>query len=153
MHLPGTINERIGDLRTNKGLQQKELADMVGVSTSQLSRIESGETKSINAETIAKLAKVFGVSSDYILGLTTVSTPKSYDISELGLSENFVRNLLRIEKIGASPILNLLLAHKRFPSLVLQMKAYFYDETAMGVLGIQNMFDIATASPENLREK
>ena len=33
-------------------------------------------------------------STDYILGLSTLSVRKSYDISELGLSEGAVRGLV-----------------------------------------------------------
>ena len=40
------------------------------------------------------MAKEFKVSTDYILGLSTVSVRKSYDISELGLSEGAVRGLV-----------------------------------------------------------
>ena len=152
MYLPGTVNERIGDLRTSKGLQQKELAEMIGVSASQLSRIENGETTNINAETIAKLAKALQVSTDYILGLTTVSVPKSYDISELGLSEGAVKNLLIIKSSGATSVLNRLLGHKRFPTLITQIKTYFYDERAMGIVGVNEMFELATASLEDMRK-
>ena len=152
MYLPGTVNERIGDLRTSKGLQQKELAAMIGVSASQLSRIENGETTNINADTIAKLARALNVSTDYILGLTTVSVPKSYDISELGLSESAVKNLLIIKSYGATPVLNHLLGHKRFPTLITHIKAYFYDEVAMGIIGINEMFELATTSLEDLRK-
>lgn len=153
MYLPGTVNERIGDLRTSRGLQQKELAEMIGVSASQLSRIENGETTNINSETIAKLAKALNVSTDYILGLTTVSVPKSYDISELGLSEGAVKNLLMLNIGGAAPILNRLLEHKRFPTLVHQMKSYFYDEMAMGVLGVNEMYEMVAASLDDLRKE
>lgn len=41
------------------------------------------------------------------------------------------------------PILNRMLAHKRFPSLITQIKSYFYDETAMGVMGRNALFDMA----------
>lgn len=152
MYLPGTVNERIGDLRTSKGLQQKELAEIIGVSASQLSRIENGETTNINAETIAKLAKALQVSTDYILGLTTISVPKGYDINELGLSEGAIKNLLIIKSYGATTVLNHLLGHKRFPALITQIKAYFYDKVAMGIIGINEMFEMATTSLEDLRK-
>lgn len=153
MYLPGTVHERIGDLRTSKGLQQKDLAEKIGVSASQLSRIETGEVKTVNSDTLIKLAQALQVSTDYILGLTIVSTPKSYDISELGLSEGTVKNMLILKNIGATPMLNRLLEHKRFPSLILQIKAYFHDEVAMGVLGVNKMFELATASLEDLRKE
>lgn len=84
--------------------------------------------------------------------LTTVSVPKSYDISELGLSEGAVKNLLIIKNYGATPILNCLLGHKRFLALITQVKAYFYDEVAMGIIGVNEMFELATASLEDLRK-
>ena len=62
------------------------------------------------------VAKEFKVSTDYILGLSTVSVRKSYDISELGLSEGAVRGLVT----GAVDvqILNRLLEHRNFPKLI-----------------------------------
>ncbi len=113
MYLPGTVGERIADLRSLKGWNQKELANRMELAPSQLSRIENGETKNISGDILIKLAKEFRVSADYILGLTTVSVPKSYDISELGLSEGAVKGLAT----GAVDveILNRLLEHKSFP--------------------------------------
>ena len=87
MYLPGTIYERIGDLRTSRGWSQKKLSEITGIVTSQISRIETGVIENISSDILIKLARAFGVSADYILGLTTISTPKSYDISELGLSD------------------------------------------------------------------
>jgi len=48
MYLPGTVGERIADLRSLKGWDQKELAARIKLAPSQLSRIESGETKNIS---------------------------------------------------------------------------------------------------------
>ena len=45
MYLPGEIHERIGDLRSSKGLSQKELSEIIGIVPSQLSRIESGKSR------------------------------------------------------------------------------------------------------------
>ena len=113
MYLLGTVGERIADLRSVKGWNQKELAKRMELAPSQLSRIESGETKNISSDILVKLAKVFHVSTDYILGLTTVSVPKSYDISELGLSEGAIKGLV-MGTVNAE-ILNRLMEHKSFP--------------------------------------
>ena len=152
MSLPGTPNDRIGDIRTFNNLTQKELSGLAGISPSQLSRIESGEIKNISSDILIKLAKALHVSTDFILGLTTIRTPKSYDISELGLSEGAVKNLLIIKNSGATSVLNRLLGHKRFPTLVTQIKAYFHDERAMGIIGVNEMFELATASLEDMRK-
>ena len=44
MALPGTPGQRISDLCNGNHITQKELAEKIGVSASQLSRIVSGET-------------------------------------------------------------------------------------------------------------
>ena len=116
MELPGTPNDRIGDLRTKKDLSQKELCELADISPSQLSRIERGEIKNISGDILVKLAKALNTSTDYILGLTIIRTPKNYEIGELGLSEDAVKNLLIIKNSGATSVLNRLLGHKRFPN-------------------------------------
>lgn len=87
MALPGTPGQRISDLCNGNHITQKQLAKKIGVSASQLSRIVSGETKTVSSDILIGVAKEFKVSTDYILGLSNISVRKSYDISELGLSE------------------------------------------------------------------
>ena len=144
MYLPGTINERIGDLRTSKGFSQKKLAEMIEVAPSQLSRIESGETRHISSDILIKLAKAFGVSADYILGLTKISAPKSYEISELGLSEGAVKAMVT-GKIDVQ-ILNQLIEHKTFPYLLYLIKAYFDDSMSVGIMARNDVINMATAA-------
>ena len=61
--------ERLKLLRNDKDLDQKDLADFLGVVQQTYSRYESGEI-SITAEASVKLSKFYGVSTDYLLGLT-----------------------------------------------------------------------------------
>lgn len=62
------IGDRIRELRTERGLSQKELADKIGVATNTVSQYESGKSKtSINV--LAKLAVVLDTTTDYLLGL------------------------------------------------------------------------------------
>ena len=71
--LPGTPGERISDLCNGRHISQKELAKRIGVSAPQLSRIVSGETKTLSSDILIDVAKEFKVSTDYILGLSEVS--------------------------------------------------------------------------------
>ncbi|WP_252755726.1 helix-turn-helix domain-containing protein [Phocaeicola vulgatus] len=48
MALPGTPGQRISDLCNGNHITQKELAEKIGVSASQLSRIVSGETRTVS---------------------------------------------------------------------------------------------------------
>lgn len=54
------------------GISRSELARRLGITPSQISRIINGDTKTISSEILIALAKEFGVSTDYILGLTDV---------------------------------------------------------------------------------
>lgn len=65
---------RIRDLRTDKDLNQTEIAKMLGMSQTGYSKYETGEND-IPTEILIKLAAFYGTSVDYLLGLTTDSTP------------------------------------------------------------------------------
>ncbi len=86
-----SVGYRVKVLRENQFISQKQLAEIIHVTPSQISRLERGETTNAGTELIIAIAKHFRVSTDYLLGLTPVSTQKSYDISTLGLSEEAVR--------------------------------------------------------------
>ena len=151
MALPGTPGQRISDLCNGNHITQKELAEKIGVSASQLSRIVSGETKTVSSDILMGIADVFKVSTDYILGLSNISVRKSYDISELGLSEGAVKGLVT----GAVDveILNRLLEHKRFPRLIGLIRIYFQDTAAKGIMARNQLIEMATASLTDLMKE
>ncbi|MCL2861399.1 MAG: helix-turn-helix domain-containing protein [Firmicutes bacterium] len=60
---------RIKELREEKGLTQKQLANQIGVDQRTISSYEIGHTEP-DIKTIRKLCKIFDVSADYLLGLT-----------------------------------------------------------------------------------
>lgn len=60
--------ERLKDLRIEKGLTQGQLAKRTGISRSAITMWEQ-RTRIPSAVAIIILAKFFGVSSDYLLGL------------------------------------------------------------------------------------
>ena len=62
------LNERIKMLRTENHISQSQLAKALGVSQKAVSLWESGD-RVPSATVIASLAKYFGVSADYLLGL------------------------------------------------------------------------------------
>lgn len=80
--------ERIKELRTKKGLSQAQLAKILNIDRSTVNKYESGQSRPIRY--INKLADLFGVSADYILGLDDKNgkeqalPPKSVKIPVLG---------------------------------------------------------------------
>ncbi|MBN1286268.1 MAG: helix-turn-helix transcriptional regulator [Anaerolineae bacterium] len=63
------LGDRVKVARIAKDWGIRQLAQMSGVEPSAISRIESGESLYPTAQTIANLAQVLNVSSDYLLGL------------------------------------------------------------------------------------
>lgn len=61
--------KRIRDLREDKDLSQKKLAEILNISQSTYSRYESGYLD-VPSEVLIALSLFYGVSVDYILGLT-----------------------------------------------------------------------------------
>lgn len=149
--LEGHPGDRIGDLRTNLGMTKKELSQKTGIDASQITRIENGSLKTIGSDYLIKLAKELKTSTDYILGLTTVSVPKSYDISELGLSEGAVRGL--VTGTVDVQILNRLLEHRNFPKLMDLIRIYFQDTAAKGIMARNQLIELATASLSDLMKE
>jgi DNA-binding Xre family transcriptional regulator len=61
------IGQRIGELRLQRRLTQRELADKAGVSFSLVSKLESGHRKSAGYECLAALAGALGVQVGVLL--------------------------------------------------------------------------------------
>ena len=60
---------RIRDLREDHDLKQKQIAELLFTTQPQYYRYESG-TRDLPCELLVMLAKIYNVSTDYILGLT-----------------------------------------------------------------------------------
>ena len=93
VYLPGKIRDRIQDLMKSRKITQAELATRIGCSESSLSRFISGKTDKLGDENIIRIACVFNVSTDFLLGEVDTPDRLNYDIAELGLSVQAARNL------------------------------------------------------------
>ncbi|HZX11560.1 MAG TPA: helix-turn-helix domain-containing protein, partial [Acidobacteriota bacterium] len=62
------MGKRIKVLREKAGYSQEKLADLLGISRVSLSQIETGSRR-ISAEEVARLSKIFNVTSDILLDL------------------------------------------------------------------------------------
>lgn len=69
-----TKYQRIKDLREDRDLKQKQLADLLNISQTTYSRYESG-VLDIPSISLIKLANFYNTSIDYILGLTDNKQP------------------------------------------------------------------------------
>lgn len=83
-----SLADRIKSLRESAGLTQAEIARTLGISRSGVNAWEMGLSVP-STQYIVELAKLFNVSTDYLLGMGSTST-----ISIVGLSQKQVAVLL-----------------------------------------------------------
>ena len=76
MQVKLTIQERLKDLRVERGPTLEQLAEQTGLSESALGKYEADDFKDISPFSIVTLTKFYGVSTDYLLGMTeTMNQP------------------------------------------------------------------------------
>ena len=92
---PGNSRERIQDLLRERGMSQAQLAEKIGLSESSLSRYLSGQTDKLSTDNIVAIARVFGVTTDFLLCLTDIPFTTNYDIEKLGLTAKAAEKLLK----------------------------------------------------------
>ncbi|USG65842.1 helix-turn-helix domain-containing protein [Brevibacillus ruminantium] len=79
------VGQRIKYLRERCKWSQIQLAEKLGIHNTVLSRIESGEKKSVDNYLISKAADVFEVTTDFLLGKT--DNPAPYWTKKVTISE------------------------------------------------------------------
>ena len=136
------IARRITALREERDWKKTELARQLGISHSQVSRIESGETETLSSDILIRLAEVFDVSTDYLLGLTDVRTKKNLDVAQLGISEEAAIQLAS-GKLDLE-MLSRLLEHKNFAKVLFLMRAYLDNSLELGNMTRNEMIDFMT---------
>ena len=136
--LPGTVRQRLADIMKIRKVSQTELAQRIGCQDSTISLFISGKTDKLSDENIIRIARVFNVSTDFILGVTTVPDRKNYEIDELGLSAQAARNLYT-GKVNTQ-VVNRLLESPRFAELTYILEQYFDDTLAAGYAAQNQMY-------------
>ena len=134
-YLPADVRKRIVDVMRERKMTQRELALRIDVNESTISRFLSGKTEKLSEESVIRIARVFNVSTDFILGTTVIPDKKNYDISELGLSVEAAKNLYT-GKVN-NDVVNRMLENPRFAT-VTYMIAQYMDDTLAGGYAAQN---------------
>lgn len=90
-----TFGKRLSELRTDKGLTQIQLAETTKIQRVTIAKYERGE-RAPSIDNLLSFVDYFGVSSDYLLGLSNIKS-NNPDISSVcaytGLSEEAVLSL------------------------------------------------------------
>ena len=139
-----TIQERLKDLRLEKGWTLEQLEQETGISRSALGSYEKNEYKDISHSAIIKLAETYDVSADYLLGLTENRKMINTPLSELHLNDEMIA-LLKEKKINAR-LLCEIAAHEGFQKFMDDIEIYV-DRHASVAINFLNVYY------ENQRQK
>lgn len=144
---------KIRNLREQTGLSQEKLASLLRISRVSLSQIESGERK-ISAEEIAKLSKIFNITTDVLLALKQdikIILEKRKEVVPKGKAEIRIsvpqKNLEKFKEILLY-ILNKVGSKPNIGETVLYKLLYFidfnfyekYEEQLIGATYIKNHY-------------
>lgn len=143
MNVTLTIQEKLKDLRTGRGLNLEQLAEQTGISRSALGQYETDEYKDISHTSIVTLAKFYGVSTDYLLGMTENKNHSNADLAELHLSDEIIA-LLKSGHINTR-LLCEMAAHKDFVKLLADIEIYVDGIAAMQIQNLNAWVDVVRA--------
>lgn len=135
-----TIQERLKDLRVERGLTLEQLERQTGISKSALGNYENEDYKDISHASIVTLAKFYGVSADYLLGLTETKNHPNADLSELHLSDEMI-GLLKSGRINTR-LLCEIAAHRDFAKLLTDVEIYVDGIAAMQIKNLNALVDM-----------
>src|SRR5699024_10316009 len=85
-----SIQERLWELRTDRGLNQEELSELKGISKSDLASYEKKDYKEINHGNLITLADFYVVSVDHLLCRTENREQINKQLTELHLNDEMV---------------------------------------------------------------
>ena len=123
MYTKLSIPERLKDLRVvDKHLTLEQLAEQTGLSRSALGKYESDDYKDISPFAIATLAEFYGVSTDYLMGLSENKNHPNTELQALHLSDDMVE-LLSSGRIN-NRLLCELATHPNFQRLMTDMEIF-----------------------------
>lgn len=117
-----TIQERLKDLRVERGLTLEQLSAETGISKSALGKYEADDFKDISPFSMVELAKFYGVSTDYLLGLTEQKNHPNTELDALHLGDDTIE-VLRTGKFNHR-LLSELICHKNFQRFMLDAEIY-----------------------------
>lgn len=137
MAVGASIGERIKHLRDRKGMKDTELAKVLHIDRATLKRIIGGNTEKVSSQVIIDAAQHFGVSTDFLLGLTDMPDPMNHPVEEFGLTVPAARAILS-EDVHKE-MLNRLLENQRFGQLTHTMYYALEPNQTEGIMSRDNL--------------
>ena len=142
-----TMGEKIKDMRIERHMTTKQLAQATGISEAVLNGLENDIGRDVGYSRIIELAKFFEVPTDYLLGFTESRITKNIELKELGLSDKAIEVLLAKRQDNA--LVSQLIEHDEFSNLINAIDIYVKQLAARSINTINNLTAVVQRGVEN----
>ena len=139
-----SIQERLKDLRVERGLTLEQLAEKTHLSKSALGSYEGDNFKDISHYALIELAKFYEVTVDYLLGRSQTRNHPNADLADLHLSDDMIE-LLKSGLVDNS-LLCELATHPDFPRLMADLEIYVNGVAGKQVQSANAIVDAVSAT-------
>ena len=123
------FSERLTQLREDRGLKRQEVADALEISRASLEYYEKGQRKP-DIEVAARIAKYYGVSTDYLVGVSAAQVTASENetlktvCDYLGISEASAEQVSYLTSIGYNTNMDAILSSEIIEILTTSLDDY-----------------------------
>ncbi len=142
-----TMGEKIKDLRVERRMTTKQLAQKTGISEAVLNGLENDNGRDVGYSRIIDLAKFFDVPTDFLLGFTESRITKNIELKELGLTDKAIKVLLAKRQDNA--LVSQLIEHGEFSNLINAIDIYVKQLAAKSINTINNLTAVVQRGVEN----
>ena len=142
-----TMGEKIKDMRVERHMTTKQLAQATGISVPVLNGLENDLGRDVGYSRIVDLARFFDVPTDYLLGFTESRITKNIELKELGLSDKAIEVLLANRQ--DNELVSQLIEHGEFSNLINAIDIYVKQLAAKSINTINNLTAVVQRGVEN----
>ena len=144
MYIKLTLQEKLKDERTSRHMTLAELEKATGIARATLGKYESDKCTDVSPFCLAKLAEYYGLSMDYLMGLTENKNHPNTSLYELHLNDSMV-DLLKSGALN-NRLLCEFVCHPGFLRLLTDMEVCI--DRIVKDLRTRHESDKTTAEPE-----
>lgn len=135
-----SIQEKLKDLRVERGLSLEEAAQATGISKSTLDNYEQKDDKDISHTYLLELAKFYDVSADWLLGISESREILNHDIADLHLDDETL-DILKSGRLN-NRLLCEIIKHPMFLKLMADAEIYIDGIASMNIKSLNDWVNI-----------
>jgi len=141
MKIKLTLQEKLRDLRDERKLRLVDVSKATGIPTTTLQRFESDEEVRVGYQDIELLTRFYGVSADYLFGLTDNRQYRNVEVDKLRLSDAAISELMS-GKLNTR-LLSEVISHPDFAEFLAALEVFIHQTISENIEIINKSYKIA----------